>query len=59
MVITSPELAVSTADCIESPGWTIISAAVPIPTHNIKMREVISKTVNLLLILNSSVHSRS
>jgi len=58
MVITSPELAVFMAVCIEFPGWTIISAAAPMPEINDKMRKTISKTGNLFFISDSSVHSR-
>jgi len=59
MVITSPELALSTKSCIESPGWTMNSSAAPIPEINIKMRKAISEKVNLFLISNSSVYSRN
>jgi hypothetical protein len=46
------------AVCIEPPGWTIISAADPIPEIKTKIRRIPDKMTSLLLILNTSVHSR-
>jgi hypothetical protein len=43
MVIVSPDFELSIAACIESPGWTIISAADPIPEINDKIRKIPSK----------------
>lgn len=48
-VIISPELALSTAACIEPGDWTIISAAFPIPEINIKIKKVNNKVINLLI----------
>ena len=49
-IITSLELvALSTAACIESHGWTKISA-VPIPEPN-KIRKVVNKMINLFMLI--------
>lgn len=50
MVIVSPDFELSIAACIESPGWTIISAADPIPEINDKIRKIPSKISTLFLI---------
>ena len=50
MVIVSPELELLMAVCIEFPGWTIISAADPIPEINTKIRKIPSKMISLFLI---------
>jgi hypothetical protein len=49
-VIVSPELALFTAACIEFPGWTIISAADPLPEINTKIRKIPSRMTSLFLI---------
>ncbi len=55
----SPELALFTAVCIEFPGWTIISAADPLPEINIKIRKIPSRMTSLFLISNPSIYSRN
>lgn len=50
MVIVSPELELFMAACIESPGWTILSAADPIPEVNNKIRKIPSRMTTLFLI---------
>jgi hypothetical protein len=55
MVILSPEFALFTAVCIELPGWTKISAAVPIPDINTKMRKAHIKVVNLFILIPPSI----
>jgi hypothetical protein len=55
-IITSPEVAFElfTATCIESPGWTRISAEVPIPENDIKIRMVRNKVVNFFTMIPPS-----
>jgi hypothetical protein len=50
-IITSPEVAFAlfTAACIESPGWTKISA-VPIPEPS-KIRKAANKIINLFMVI--------
>jgi len=50
-VIISPEVELSRAVCIELPGLTKISAAVPIPDINNKMRKANSKVVNFFILI--------
>jgi hypothetical protein len=49
MIISSPEVALFTAICIEPPGWTEISAAVTIPEPDIKIRKTASNIINLFI----------
>lgn len=50
MVIVSPDLELFIAVCIESPGWTILSAADPVPEINAKIRKIPNNMTSLLLI---------
>lgn len=59
MIISSYGLALLTAVCIELPGWTIISAADPIPETNSKRKITTDKTSIFFLICNPSVHSEN
>jgi hypothetical protein len=49
MTISSPELALFTTDCIDSPGWTVSSTAVPILEPIKKIRKAAAKVTNLLI----------
>jgi hypothetical protein len=49
MTISSPEVALFTADCIDSPGWTVSSAAVQILEQKEKITRATAKVKNLFI----------
>lgn len=55
-MIVSPGFALSTAACIESVELTVISAAAPMPEHNVNIKNVNNKSF-ILFISNSSVYT--
>ena len=49
MTISSPGFALFTAACIDYPGWTKISAAVPVLEPNVKIRKANAKVMNMFI----------
>jgi hypothetical protein len=47
MTISSPEVALFTTDCIDSPGWTVSSTAAPMLEPNVKITIATAKVTNL------------
>jgi len=49
MTISSPGLALFIAACIDSPGWTKISTAIPVLEFNVKIKKATAKAINLFI----------